>query len=323
MRVLIAPDSFKGTYTAVEVARAIAAGVREASGQPVELPVADGGEGTMSAVASTTGATLHSVQVTNPWGAPVTAEYAITRDGTAVVELAQASGITVQHDGARDAFTADTYGTGQVIVDAIKHGARRILVSAGGSATSDGAEGAIRAIEEAGGLAGVPITVLTDVTTPFERAGEVFGPQKGADPETVERITARLRDQAAALPRNPLGVARTGAAGGFSGGMWGRYDAELVSGAEYVLDFVDFDHAVAQADVVVVGEGRLDSQTGEGKIIDAILNRVNSVRPGLPVVAVVGSVDEDLGAYRENFADVIVATDAERMRAAGLRIASH
>ncbi|KAA9393295.1 glycerate kinase [Kocuria coralli] len=321
MKVLIAPDSFKGTYTAVEVAAAIARGVRETGQTAVELPLADGGEGTLTALASNADARFFEAEVRNPWGAPVTGSYAITPAGVGIVELAQASGITVAHDGPRDAYEADTYGTGQLILAAVGHGATEILVSAGGSATSDGAEGAIRAIEEAGGLGSVPITVLTDVTTPFERAGEVFGPQKGADPATVERITARLRRQAGQLPRNPLGVERTGAAGGFSGGMWAQYDAALVSGADYVLDFVRFDDHVGEADAVVVGEGRLDAQTGQGKIIDAVLARVGRLRPGLPVIAVVGSVDDDLGEYRSNFAEVLVATDDRAMRQAGRTVA--
>ncbi|MDO5619167.1 glycerate kinase family protein [Kocuria sp.] len=320
MKVLIAPDSFKGTYTAVEVAAAIAAGVREAGGEAVELPIADGGEGTLTALASTTGAQLHTVTVNNPWGAPVEANFAVTPDGVGIVELAQASGITVAHDGPRDAFSADTYGTGQLMLAAVAEGARAILVSAGGSATSDGASGAIRAIQQAGGLNGVSVTVLTDVTTAFERAGVVFSPQKGADPKTVERITQRLHQQAAQLPKNPVGVARTGAAGGFSGGMWAQFDAELVSGADHVLDFVDFEGQVATADVVVVGEGKLDSQTGEGKIIDAVLDRVRRIKPNTPVVAVVGCVDPDLGDYAQNFARIFEATDAELMRQAGRQI---
>lgn len=321
MQVLIAPDSFKGTYTAVEVAAAIGSGVRQAGSQAFELPVADGGEGTLTALVSTTGAQRYEREVANPWGAPVRASYAITPDGVGIVELAQASGITVAHNGPRDAFTADTYGTGQLIVDAIRNGATEILVSAGGSATSDGAAGAIRAIEESGGTHGVPVTILTDVSTVFERAGEVFGPQKGADSQTVRRITQRLREQAPQLRRNPLGVPRTGAAGGFSGGMWGHFGASLVSGADHVLDFVGFDDHVQQADVVVVGEGKLDSQTGQGKIIDAVLKRIDRIKPGTPVVAVVGCVDDDLGDYAQSFTRIFEATDTELMHQAGTQIA--
>lgn len=322
MKVLIAPDSFKGTYSAVEVAAAIAAGVRETGAHAVELPLADGGEGTLTALASTTNAQLHTVEVNNPWGQPVAATFALTPDHVGVVELAQASGIAVEHNGVRDAYTADTYGTGQLILAAVNHGARTILVSAGGSATSDGGSGAIRALEEAGGLH-VPLTVLTDVTTPFEQAGEVFGPQKGADPQTVERITARLRQQAHELPRDPTGVKRTGAAGGFSGGMWAQYSAELISGADYVLDFVGFNRALGDADVVVVGEGKLDSQTEQGKIIDAVLARVQRLKPSIPVVAVVGCVGDDLRDYAENFTRIIEATDADLMRRAGHSVAGH
>ncbi|MNI74086.1 Glycerate kinase [compost metagenome] len=124
------------------------------------------------------------------------------------------------------------------------------------------------------------------------------------------------------LPRNPSGVPRTGAAGGLSGGLWAHFNAELVSGADAVLDAANFDSLLGTAEIVVVGEGRLDSQTGEGKIISAILERVRQSGREVPVVAVVGSVHEDLGSYALNFADVMVATDVDAMRAAGTAIAS-
>src|SRR5690606_34664781 len=160
---------------------------------------------------------------------------------------------------------------------------------------------------------GASITVLTDVTTRYVDAARVFGPQKGADPATVELLTRRLADTARRLPRDPSGVDATGAAGGFSGGMWAQYGAELRSGAEYVLDAGGFDKLAAGAGAIVVGEGRLDGQTRAGQIISAILARADDV----PVYAVVGSVGEDLGDYRSRFAEVIVASDTTAMRAAG------
>jgi glycerate 2-kinase len=320
MSVLIAPDSFKGTYTAAEVAAAVAAGVAAGGGRSVQLPVADGGEGTFDALCRGLDAVPVPVQVQNPWGSPAQAEVGIA-GGTAVVELAQASGITMPHAGHRDPVAASTYGTGMMIAAAVESGARNILVAAGGSATTDGGAGAVQAIQDAGGLQGARLTVLSDVTTTFLDAARVFGPQKGAAPAAVELLTKRLAKQAESFPRNPLGVPRTGAAGGFSGGLWAYYGAELVSGADFVLDAVGFDAYLAGARAVVVGEGRLDSQTGDGKIISAILRRVRECGRNVPVFAVVGSVAADLGDYRANFADVIVASDAAAMRAAGASVA--
>ena len=319
MSVLIVPDSFKGTYTAAEVAGHIAAGVRRAGGTAVGIPVADGGEGTFDALCAGLGAVEVKVSVRNPWGSPVTATLGLAGD-TAIVELAQASGLHVLHDGERDPFTADTYGTGQLILEAVARGARRVLVAAGGSATTDGGTGAVRAITQAGGLHGAQIIVLSDVTTKFPDAARIFGPQKGADPATVELLTARLLEQARTFPRDPSDIAGTGAAGGFSGGLWAHFGAELVSGAEFVLDAVDFDLHLARATAVVVGEGRLDGQSMGGKIISVVLQRVAALAPQVPVFAVVGSIGADLGTAHSHFADVMVASTPADMGRAGLEI---
>ncbi|GAA3696322.1 glycerate kinase [Arthrobacter ginkgonis] len=321
MTVLVAPDSFKGTYTAAEVASHIGTGVRRAGGTAVEVPVADGGEGTFEALCAGLGAQTVRVPARNPWGAPTEALLGLAGD-TAVVELSQASGLHTPHDGYRDPVAADTYGTGMVIAEAARRGARHILVAAGGSATTDGGAGAVRAIQDSGGLDGARITVLSDVATTFIEAARVYGPQKGAGPDTVELLTERLRALATEMPRNPSGVPRTGAAGGFSGGLWAHFGAELVSGADAVLDAVGFDRHLARASAVVVGEGRLDSQTGQGKIIHAILRRVADQAPAVPVFAVVGSVAADLGDYRRHFADVMVAGEPAAMLRAGQEIAA-
>lgn len=315
MKILIAPDSFKGTYTAAQVAAAIAGGARSTGAEALELPVADGGEGTEEILGAALGASRIHAHTVGPWRDPVRAAYSLGPDGTAYINLAAASGITLPAPGGRNALSADTYGTGLLMIDAIKRGARRLVVAAGGSATTDGGAGACAAITEHGGLRGARVVVLSDVTTPFEDAAVVFGPQKGATPKEVPVLTARLHKLAAALPRDPRGVPSTGAAGGFSGGLWASFDAELRSGADFVLDAIGFKDEVAQADAVIVGEGRLDSQTLQGKIISVIMARC----AGIPVYAVVGSVTED--APRDAFARVVVATDERRMRAAGLQIA--
>lgn len=317
MKVLIAPDSFKGTYTAAEVAAAIGRGIIAAGAVPIELPVADGGEGTFTALCQALDAQILTVPARNPWGAPLSADIGLAPDGTAIVELAQASGITVPHDGPRDPVTASTYGTGMLISAAIQHGAHRILVAAGGSATTDAGLGAVEAIADGGGPGGANIVVLCDVTTSFTDAATVFGPQKGADPAVVRLLTTRLHDQASRFPRDPTEVQRTGAAGGFAGGLWAHYGAELVSGADYVLDVLGFETHLHEAEAVVVGEGRLDAQTGQGKIIDTILRRIRRADRPLPVIAVVGSLAPDLGSYAENFSAVLVATDESAMRQAG------
>ena len=323
MTVLVAPDSFKGTYPAAEVAAAIAAGVRDAGGKAVQLPVADGGEGTFDALCRGLAASAMDVEAQNPWGEPIPATIGLTADGTAVVELAQASGLTVPSSRPRDPVSASTYGTGMMVAAAIDAGATHIMVAAGGSATTDGGAGAVQAIHDGGGLRGARITVLSDVTTTFLDAPRVFGPQKGAGPAEIEVLEQRLRQLAGSYPRNPAGVPRTGAAGGLSGGLWAHFSAELVSGAGAVLDAVNFDPCLASADAVVVGEGRLDSQTGQGKIISAILERVQESGRRIPVVAVVGSVAEDLGSYAGNFTEIIVASDSAAMFAAGRSVAGY
>ncbi|WP_395400443.1 glycerate kinase [Arthrobacter sp. UC242_113] len=316
--ILVAPDSFKGTYTAAQVAAHIANGIRSAGGTAREMPVADGGEGTFDVIFQGLQAQPLTVSTVGPWGDETTAVIGLTQDGTAIVELASASGLNMPTTQIRDPLTASTYGTGVLIAEAVRHGARQILVAAGGSATTDGGAGAITAIEEAGGLHGAQLVILSDVSTRFSDAAQVFGPQKGADPATVQLLTQRLERFAETLRRDPRNVDRGGAAGGFAGGMWAQHDASLVSGADYILDLLGAEAHIAASEAVIVGEGRLDSQTGQGKIISAILARSR----GVPVYAVVGSIHEDLGRYASNFADIITATDGPAMTAAGAQIAA-
>src|SRR3954447_21107385 len=192
--VLVAPDSFKGTFSAAQVAGAIGRGIERAGLMPPDLcPVADGGEGTLDALLPQLGGELLAVTVQGPLGAPVRTGFGLIEDGgTAIVEMAMASGLGLVAEAERDAWAASTYGTGELIAAAAQAGAAVILVAVGGSATTDGGAGAIEAIADGGGLRGAQLVVLCDVRTVFEDAPKVFGPQKGADADTVVRLRERL-----------------------------------------------------------------------------------------------------------------------------------
>ena len=230
--VLVAPDSFKGTFCAPQVAGAIGRGLERAGLMPPDLcPVADGGEGTLDALLPQLGGELVAVEVQDPLGRDIRAGYGLVEGGgTAIVEMAAASGLGLVAEAERDAWAASTYGTGQLIAAAAEAGAQVILVAVGGSATTDGGAGALEAIADGGGLRGAQIVVLTDVRTVFEDAPKVFGPQKGADPDMVVRLRERLDQLAATFPRDPRGVPMTGAAGGLAAGS-GRRTAPCSSRA--------------------------------------------------------------------------------------------
>ena len=287
MSWLIAPDKFKGTHSAREAALAIARGVGTADGLDI-CPVADGGEGTTEILLGALGGVLLDRAAHDPLGRSISAAVGLLDDRTlAIVEVSSASGLGLLSPSELDAEAASTAGTGELIAAAAAEGARTVVVAAGGSAATDGGAGAIEAIEVAGGLRGARLIVLSDVSTPFERAAEVFGPQKGADPSAVKRLTARLQRQAETLPRDPRRMPMSGAAGGLSGGLWARYDAMIVAGAQWVLDAVGFDERLGRARAVITGEGRIDSTTLEGKAVFEIAARC--ARAGVPVHAVVGS----------------------------------
>ncbi len=285
--MLIAPDKFKGTHSACEVSLAIARGAGDALKLDV-CPVADGGEGTMEILVAALDGVISETAAHDPLGRRIDAAVGRLDQGrVAIVEVACASGLGLLSPSERDAEAASTAGTGELVAAAVAEGAHTVVVAAGGSATTDGGAGAIDAIEAAGGLRGAELIVLADVRTPFERAAEVFGPQKGADPGAVERLSARLAQQAETLPRDPRGLPMSGAAGGLSGGLWARYGATVVAGARWVLDAVGFGPRLARARVVVTGEGRIDATTLEGKAVFEIALRC--ARAGVPVHAVAGS----------------------------------
>jgi glycerate 2-kinase len=320
--VLVAPDSFKGTFRATEVAAAIGRGLESAGLRPPDLcPVADGGDGTMEVLLTALGGETRGARVHDPLGREIDAGYALIEDGgTAVIEMARASGLALVEPEERDAVAASTRGTGELIAAAVADGARVVLVACGGSATTDGAAGAIEAIEEDGGLGGARIVCLCDVRTPFERAAEVFGPQKGADPATVKRLTKRLNEFAQTLPRDPRGKPMTGCAGGLSGGLWAKYDAALEPGAAFVLSALDFDGRMRAARAVIVGEGKIDEQTLQGKIAGEIATRARQA--GVPCFAIVGTRELDaFGARMLDLQRVVEATDLDAIAAAAVSLA--
>jgi glycerate kinase len=325
--VLVAPDSFKGTFRAAQVAAAIGRGLERAGLMPPDLmPLADGGDGTLDALLVNLGGETAAATVRDPLGREIQAGYGLLEDGdTALIEMASASGLSLLAEDERDPWAATTHGTGDLIVDAVERGAQVILVGVGGSATIDGGAGALEAIEEGGGLRGARIVVLSDVQTPWERCAQVFGPQKGADEATVERLAVRLDALAQRLPRDPRGVPMTGAAGGLSGGLWAAHGATLEPGARWILDALDFDTRMRAARAVVTGEGRLDDQTLQGKLVGEIGTRTR--QGGVPLHAIVGTDALDLFGKRMIDLQVVrEATTLDEIEAAaedlGRRLAS-
>ena len=306
--VLVAPDSFKGTLRATEVAGAVGRGLERAGLVPPDLcPVADGGEGTLEVLLTATGGETTGARVRDPLGREIRAGFALIEDGdVAIVEMAAASGLALVAPEERDAWSASTYGTGELIVAAVERGAQVVLVAAGGSATTDGGAGAIRAIEDGGGLRGAQLVVLCDVRVPWERSAAVFAAQKGADDATVERLAQRLDGFAQELPRDPRGVPMSGAAGGLAGGLWAACGAVLEAGAPWVLATLGFDRRMRRSHCVVVGEGRLDEQTLQGKIAGEIATRARQA--GVPAHAVVG--EDALDPFGKRIIDLQVVLEA-------------
>lgn len=323
-RILIAPDAFKGTFSAIQVAEAIGRGLEQRD-RPVELcPLADGGEGTLGVLLTALDGELREVEVTDPLGRPVVASFGLAEEGrrvVAIIESAQASGLGLVDDGERDALAASTAGTGELILAAREAGAEVVYLGVGGSATTDGGSGAVKAIRGGGGIGETKLIVLCDVRTPFEDAARVFAPQKGAGDDEVRRLTQRLHALARSLTRDPRGRPMTGAAGGLSGGLWAELGAELVAGAPFVLDLVEFDRRMLASRAVVTGEGRLDEQSLAGKVVSEVSTRAR--QSGVPCHAVVGQ--NGLDAFGLRILDlqaVIEAGTPRALSAAGRKLAA-
>ena len=324
LRVVVAPAPFKSALGPADAATAIAIGVRQAGHEAIEVPVADGGEGTMDALVAAAGGRVVQAPARDPLGRPITAGFGQLPDGTAVVELAQASGYERLADAERDPEATSTLGTGDLIRAALDEGATRIVVGVGGSATTDGGMGIAIALGarmlDAHGtalagtgadlarvasidlsdldarLAHVPVEVACDVASPLvgaEGAAHVFGPQKGASPEAVLRLDAGLVNLAAVLAAQGLPgiahMARAGAAGGAAGGMAAMLRADLIDGGALVIHAAGLAAALQRADLCITGEGRLDAQTRTGKAPAAVAAACASV--GVPCVGLFGQVD--------------------------------
>jgi glycerate kinase len=283
-RVLVCPDKFRGTLTAPEAARAISAGLRAAGFDDiVELPLADGGEGTLDALLAG-GGEMFEARVTGPDGEPASARWGLLPDGTAVIEMAQASGLALVH-GPNDPLTATTFGTGELIAIAAARGATSAIVGVGGSATVDGGLGALSAL---GWRLPLPVVVACDVATGYLDAAWIFGPQKGADPAAVEALSDRLKRFAVELLARTGVDVRTltgsGAAGGLAGGL-AALGATLRPGFAVVAEAVGFEEQLRVATLVVTGEGRLDETSLSGKVVGEVVRLATENGTAARVVA--------------------------------------
>jgi glycerate 2-kinase len=308
--LLACPDKFRGSLSAGEVARAVCVAAEQHGWQGRPLPLADGGEGLLQALG---GATRTSV-VTGPLGRPVEAGWRLGDDGTAVVESAAASGLALaggpEHN---DPLGATSTGTGELVVEAVRAGARRVVVGLGGSAMSDGGVGAVEAVLEGLGRTpvdlGVDLVGACDVQTLFTEAARVFGPQKGADAEQVVELSTRLRAVAERYRehhRVDLSELRGGGAAGGLGGGLVVLGGRLVPGFDLVADQLDLEGALTQASLVVTGEGALDAQSFDGKVVGGVLDRAR--RHDLPALVVAGTVRPDAPGHLRGRVEVVDLT---------------
>ncbi len=319
MLALASPASLKGVLSPLEAASLLAAGLRRVPGLVVdELPVADGGEGTAAVIQAALGGTWQTATVSDALGRPVRATWLLLDDGTAVVESAQAIGLPLLDEAERDPLHATSAGLGELLLATLAERPTALLVCIGGTATIDGGTG-LRAVVGAR-LADIPLRALCDVRNPLlgERgAARVFGPQKGASPEVVEELEARLAALEELAPFRDLPGA---GAGGGLGAAFAALGGTLVDGAELVLDTIGFDQRARAADLVVTGEGTVDATTLEGKAPGAVLRRCERlavrcelfggvVRDGLRAHALSGSparAGEDLVRLGEELAGALV-----------------
>ena len=341
MKIVIAPDSYKESLTALEVATEIEAGFREVfpDAKYVKLPMADGGEGTVAAMVDATGGRRVEVVVTGPLGEPVVTCYGLTGDGTtAIIEMASASGLALVPPALRNPWKTTSFGTGELVKAALDAGVNHLIIGIGGSATNDGGAGMLQAlgvklldlsgreIGFGGGrlanldhidisgmdvrLKSCRIEAACDVNNPLtgpKGASAVFGPQKGATPEMVAALDTNLIRYASVINRD-LGVRvesvpGAGAAGGMGAALLAFLDAQLRPGIEIVMEAVGLEAAVQDADLVITGEGRIDSQTIHGKTPIGVARMAK--RFGKPVIGIAGCLSTDAGVVHAHGIDAV------------------
>ena len=339
MKIVIASDSFKGSLTSAEVAAAAERGIKAVypDCEVICVNVSDGGEGTMEAIIDVLGGEVITTLVSDPLGRPITAHYGIAGD-KAIIEMAAASGLTLLQPEERNPWLTSSYGTGEMIMEAIHHGCRHLLIGIGGSATNDAGTGMLQALGfrffDAQGQAitdcrggrmqdiariddsAVPqavrqsqFIVACDVDTPFcgpEGAAPVFAPQKGADTNMVTRLDAGMASLAQIIKDtyhiNIVPLAGAGAAGGMGGGFRAFLNATLQRGIEMVLDAIDFDRTIQDANLIITGEGKIDFQTAKGKTAAGVLSHAR--KQGIPVVAIGGCIEMCESVEQMGFAGI-------------------
>lgn len=327
MRVVIATDSFKGSLSSREVADAVELGIRDhlPKCEVVKVAIADGGEGTTEALVKTLGGRLIETEVCDPLGRAIIAHYGLIEESrTAIIELSSASGLPLLKNEERNPLLTTTFGTGEMIADAIRRGCHHFLIGIGGSATNDGGAGLLRAlgfrfldsngIELIGGgeilekiatidnsrliegLSECDFTVACDVTNPFfgeQGAAYIYAPQKGATPEMVEQLDRGLRNFARVIEEfsgvDIGGMEGAGAAGGVGGGLKALLDATLVRGIDMVLDSIKFEQIIEGCDLIITGEGKIDRQTIMGKAPSGVLAIANRLH--IPTIAIGGYIE--------------------------------
>lgn len=341
MKIVIAPDSWKESLSALEVATAIEDGFRQIfpDAEVVKIPMADGGEGTVEAMVAATQGRIVTLSVTGPLGEPVEAFYGLSGDEKqAFIEMAAASGLESVPTARRDPRITTSWGTGELIRHALDAGVRHIIIGLGGSATNDGGAGMVQALgaglldaqgeQIAGGgealsqleridtrrldprLAECRIEVACDVTNPLtgeEGATAVFGPQKGATPDMIRQLDEALTHYGKIIERDldksVLTLKGGGAAGGMGVALYAFCGAELRQGVEIVTEALSLDAAVRHADLVITGEGRIDSQTIHGKVPIGVARVAK--RYDIPVIGIAGSLTKDVGVVYDHGLDAI------------------
>jgi len=326
MKIVVAPDSFKGNMRSAKVCEIIRQAIlcEMPEADVLTLPMADGGEGTVDAVVAATGGTFHSLKVRGPLGDPVEAQYGLLPDGTAIMEMASASGVELVPEARLDPMKASTYGTGELLKHLLSEGYTSIVMGIGGSATVDGGMGMARALgyrflDETGnetdalteihfvdssnrvhGLDDVSIRVTCDVTNPLtgpNGAAAIFGPQKGAPPEMIPVLDAGLANLQKIA--GVFGAPGDGAAGGLGYGLRAFCNAEIVSGAKLIADTVGLSAALQNADLLITGEGRTDGQTASGKLCSVLAGMARE--HGVKSLLLSGALQGELGLFLDTF----------------------